>query len=139
MPEFEMNGKEAPDFQSLDKFTQSYIEAAFWTSEQDGDDETTGIPHEAGFTDLAPEALEKIVSDCGFFQAKHKKLLEMAYRWIGYDESQAGHDFWLTRCHHGCGFWDRGLKHCGDKLTDAAHAEGESSLYVGDDGKVYVE
>ena len=50
----------------------------------------------------------------------------------------AGHDFWLTRCGHGAGFWD------GDRpepaatvLTKASKAYGEVDLYIGDDGKVY--
>jgi hypothetical protein len=52
--------------------------------------------------------------------------------------AQIGHDFWLTRNRHGAGFWDRGLGDLGDKLTAAAHTYGESNLYVGDDGQVYV-
>ena len=53
-------------------------------------------------------------------------------------DGRAGHDFWLTRNHHGAGFWD------GDwpepqatALTDAAHAFGERNLYLGDDGRIY--
>ena len=54
------------------------------------------------------------------------------------DPGQIGHDFWLTRNRHGAGFWDRGLGDVGDRLTKAAHAFGESDLYVGDDGNLYV-
>jgi hypothetical protein len=49
----------------------------------------------------------------------------------------AGHDFWLTRNHHGCGFWDRGLGELGDQLTKASQQFDEIDLYVGDDGKLY--
>ena len=48
-----------------------------------------------------------------------------------------GHDYVLTCNGHGAGFWDRGLGELGDRLTDAAHAEGEFDLYVGDDGELY--
>lgn len=47
-----------------------------------------------------------------------------------------GHDFWLTRNHHGSGFLDRGLGQVGDILTAAAKSFGEVNLYVDDDFKV---
>ncbi len=54
-------------------------------------------------------------------------------------ESYAGHDLWLTRRGHGCGFWDRGLGALGDRLT--AYAEGmgdpdDHTPYVCADGTV---
>ncbi len=52
---------------------------------------------------------------------------------------QIGHDFWLTRCRQGVGFWDRGLGDLGDELTELARSFGELHLYVGDDGKVHSE
>ena len=60
-----------------------------------------------------------------------------AYQHAGYDKDQAGYDFWLTRNHHGAGFWDRGLDGVGRALTDAAHVYGEVNLYVGDNGRIY--
>lgn len=46
--------------------------------------------------------------------------------------------FWLTRCGHGCGFWDGDWSEpAATILTDAAHAFGNVDLYVGDDGKIY--
>jgi hypothetical protein len=47
----------------------------------------------------------------------------------GSNAAAAGHDFALTRNHHGAGFWDRGLGELGDRLTTAAHAFGESSAW----------
>jgi hypothetical protein len=38
----------------------------------------------------------------------------------GLDESQTGHDLWLTMQGHGAGFWDRGIGALGDQLTKAA-------------------
>ena len=54
----------------------------------------------------------------------------------GMDDGQIGHDFWLTRNHHGAGFWDRGLGERGDRLTKAAQAYGGVDLYVNADGKI---
>lgn len=48
-----------------------------------------------------------------------------------------GYDFYLTRCGHGAGFWDRGLGELGDWLTGMANPFGDASVYVGDDGSLY--
>jgi hypothetical protein len=53
------------------------------------------------------------------------------------DLEQAAHDFWLTRNHHGAGFWDRGLGAAGDELTRLAQVYGGCDLYLGDDGMVH--
>lgn len=54
---------------------------------------------------------------------------------------QLAHDYWLTRNHHGAGFWDRGLGGLGDRLTKAAQLDGEYYLFdnitgLDDDGNV---
>lgn len=151
---------------SIDEFTRAYIECALW-SETDNADESGGEPLDANYSieDIAPEALARMVADCDKFQRERKELLDAAYvtarctcgfsikptysahghaascdvyRAGEYDESGAGHDFWLTRCGHGAGFWDRGLGEVGDKLTNAAQVFGECHLYVGDDGRIHV-
>lgn len=38
--------------------------------------------------------------------------------------AQHGHDFWLTRCGHGAGFWDRGYGAVGDQLSELARLMG---------------
>lgn len=138
----------------LSPFCQGYIEALFWTNTEGSREAGTydpengsALPEEAGFSDLAPETLALIIADCEAFQAEAKKIIA---RKIGfadletedgddYTTQQAGHDFWLTRCGHGAGFWDRGLPHgLGDDLTEAARRHGERWVYLGDDGKVYL-
>ena len=57
----------------------------------------------------------------------------------GLDARQCGHDFALTRNRHGTGFWDRGLGDVGDRLTDAAHAYGESTASFTDDQPVTLD
>jgi hypothetical protein len=108
----------------LDAFTQGYIEALFFTENEPGTDRLTrladlerwregvergehkDIPGDAGFSDLAPEALARSIDDCAKFQSDAAVLLAAAYG-RGYDEAQAGRDFWYTRNGHGVGYWDR--------------------------------
>lgn len=131
-------------FYALDAFTQGYIEAMFYTDASPDAEENI---RDKGFTDLADGALNSIVVQCKEFQDMNRAALEAAYNdprvqftgatFISYNESCAGHDFWLTRNHHGAGFWDRDLGMPGDELTRAAHQYGEVSLYCGDDGLLY--
>jgi len=112
---------------SLDRFTESYIEAALWSSVDDG-----GNPLDSQFfiDDLAPDTLAKIIDDCKRFQYNHAALIT--------DEKQAGHDFWLTRNHHGAGFWDGDWPEpSASTLTAASHGFGSFDIYVGDDGLLY--
>ena len=87
--------------------------------------------------DLSDEARNSIASDLIHFLMQHGALIEQ-YMMGGQSAAQLGHDIWLTRNRHGVGFWDRGLGDLGDKLTKAAHTLGESCVYLGDDGKVWV-
>ena len=121
----------------LDAFTRAYIECALWAetathSEDDGDDRSFEA-HGYTVGDLAPGALAAIIEDCEAFQRDQGDTYA-----DGWTDEQAGHDFWLTRNRHGAGFWDRGHGPVGSTLTAAAHAYGESDIYVGDDGKLYV-
>lgn len=114
----------------MDAFVKAYITCALWASTTDD-----GEPLDDNYTvhDLSQEAIETIVDDCLNFQLSNAED-------IGSDVEQAGHDFFLTRNHHGCGFWETPdwPKEAGQRLTKAAHACGEQDLYVGDDGKIYV-
>lgn len=174
MPEFVMEGRDEPDFQALDEFTQAYIEAMFWTSTEPrttreqrvtprgnvrkewahraSEGYQQDMPGDYGFADLAPEALAEIVADCKRFQEENAVLLEEAYGLsadrMAYTPERAGHDFWLTRNGHGCGFWSRsfeGETDIGDRLSARcgwrSRGEtrfGEVNAYVGDNQKVYL-
>ncbi|WP_436357941.1 hypothetical protein [Brevundimonas sp. CEF1] len=110
---------------SLDAFTQGYIEALFFTEEEQLCEESDGarnMPDVAintatmeshfvggdsfGFSDLAPGALARIIADCEAFQRVNAAALAEAYA-RDYDAEQAGRDYWFTRNGHGVGFWDR--------------------------------
>ena len=123
----------------MDKFTAAYIEAALWSSTDDA-----GEPLDNGEHELAPETRAKMASDCAKFQAEQAEWLASDYRTesrAAYGctvEESAGHDFWLTRCGHGAGFWDGDWQEpAATHLTDAAHTFGNVDLYVGDDGLIY--
>jgi hypothetical protein len=117
--------------EDIDKFLQAYIVAALWSSSDESTPEG-GEPLDRNYgpDDLAPETIEKMTADCERFQAENSKDIE------GRDE-QAGHDFWLTRCGHGSGFWDGDWPEAGDRLTEACKSYAEVTLYVGDDGLIY--
>lgn len=133
MPEFHLDTSlDRERWEALDDFTKGYVEAMFFT-EYDELGET-------GFHDLADETLDAIKANCVAFNTQAAPWLRKAYdRDAEYTELRAGHDFWLTRNHHGAGFWDRGLGPAGERLTTIAHSFGSADAYLGDDGKVYVQ
>jgi hypothetical protein len=89
-------------------------------------------------TNLAPETLTKMIADCAKFQAENSATWDGQHVGSGDETERAGHDFWLTRNGHGCGFWDGDWSDEVEQvLTDAAHAYGETDLYIGDDGLIY--
>ena len=119
----------------LASMVDGYTEAALWSSSNDRYelDEGYGEMLDADFdaSDIDRKTMREFEQDCAaFLDSNIDDLAEM-------DPEQAGHDFWLTRNHHGTGFWDRGLGGRGDRLTKAAHVYGEVHHYVGDDGKVH--
>ncbi len=115
----------------LDDFTRAYIECALWASTDDKDEP---LDRNYGVDDIAPETLALMVDECARFQADN------AVHLVGYPMEHAGHDFWLTRCGHGAGYWenDFGTPAACEALTNAAHAAGNVDLYVGDDGKLWL-
>ena len=148
MPEFHIpigstNG--AIDFNALDKFTQGYVEAAYFTKTGTADDAEDGLEN-ASFEDLHPDALAEMVKECKAFQERYADLLSKAYamttdRGHDYDAEAAGRDLWFTRNGHGVGFWDRGLGDVGDALAEACGWRTdfpERTLYMGDDMRVHI-
>lgn len=116
---------------NVDKVVEGYIECALWSDRADDGESFDS----EGFTedDLTPGAVASISEDCTNFCNDNEADLE------GLDPSQVGHDFCLTRNHHGAGFWDRGLGARGDRLTAACQPYGSSHLYVTEEGQVGVE
>ena len=142
----------------LETFLSAYIEAALFTCSDEFKDGGTCLDDEAtliafGYKasldknysreDIAEQALIIMRADSKSFLEKFESRIETSdvrlpggcSRW-----EYAGHDFWLTRCEHGAGFWD------GDwpggiaaAMTAYCKKIGNTDLYLGDDGKIYIE
>jgi hypothetical protein len=124
----------------LDDFTRAYVECALWAS-TDNADESGGEPLDAnyGIEDIDPTTLATMIEDCRRFQEENAADLALYNHpeWSAAD--LGGHDFFLTRNHHGAGFWDRDClpEDAGQRLTEAAEKFGEVDLTVGEDGWIY--
>lgn len=110
------------------------MEAALWSS-TDNSDESGGEPLDENYSlrDISEETLLQAKEDCEAFQRDNWDDIERSKEGL----ERAGFDFWLTRNHHGAGFWDRGLGDIGERLTAACKPYGSIDLYIGDDGKIY--
>lgn len=123
----------------LDVFFSAYVECALWSSTY-GDDGNES-PLDDGKHELAEVTKHEMRDDCRAFLAQHGTHISYeackASGAGGY-EAQAGHDFWLTRCGHGAGFWDGDWQEPNaSALTVACKQFGNVDLYVGDDGLIY--
>lgn len=118
----------------LTVFEKSYIETILWASI----DEETQKPMDSIFSvnDFSDEAMLRIKKDCAEFQVGE----EYSDITNDYNDVQLAHDFWITRNHHGAGFWDGDYpKEIGDFLTNRAGKFPELRVYVGDDKKLYFD
>lgn len=127
-------------------FYRSYVGTALWSS-NDESDENGGEPLDSNYdeSDLSEALRATMKADCAAFYAANSEHIhcdgaplsneDMA---IGKRESDmAGHDFWLTRCGHGAGFWDGDWPEPAASILDkAAKAFGNVDLYVSDDGEI---
>ena len=123
---------------AIKTFIRGYMECALWSSCGPSEEPFACESLDALFTadDLAPECRAGMRADChDFIRSNFADLQE--YCSGPRDESNAGHDFWLTRNGHGAGFWDRGLGELGERLTRAAEVYRGVDLYPGDDGQIY--
>ena len=126
---------------SFNTFTRAYIVAALWTFDENtpsGEFETSGRVEEL-FPRLTAGSLARIEKECAEFREKNRRF------WADrpdYSDDKAGHDFWLTRNHHGAGYWDRDENElpeaCSSLLTEAAHVTGERNL-IKYKGRIYYD
>lgn len=118
----------------LDAFTRAYLDCALW-AEVGEDGEPLDTQHDA--RDFAGETLAQAAADCDEFRAA---CLRAGLDLSGCDDARLGHDLWLTRCGHGCGYWDGDWPEpLGRQLTEMARAMGPRWLYEGDDGLLYFD
>lgn len=102
-------------------FVASYLETAAWSSVDNP---------QAGWH---PSAFDRAERDCDTFL----RCLDAA----GMDPvGHVAHDFWLTRCRHGAGFWDGDYPEPeASVLTSMAKRFGEAWVTLGDDGLLYLD
>lgn len=138
--------------EELDAFLDAYAAAALWSSMDESDEDTGGEPMDANYSadDIDPATMLAMREDCVKFLADALPLIRKAEAMDAAGEwglpsgaecsviEYAGHDFWLTRNGHGCGFWDGDWPEAMEKkLTKLAEPFGDFNLYVGYDGKIY--
>lgn len=112
-----------------------YMDCALWSS---SDAEETPLDDNYSTADIDAETRREMRRDCARFVAENRDELERFSTLTGRGLSSLGHDFWLTRNHHGAGFWDRYLeadrkdqsavKKLGERLTLAAEQFSEYNL-----------
>lgn len=121
---------------ATEDFFNSYVECSLWASALDS--EQPGL----STGDYSIALLDAMRADCDAFYDTNEDAINCegapsANDGTGVD-GMAGHDFWLTRCGHGAGFWDGDWPEpAAHALTNASKAFGNVDLYVGDDGQVY--
>jgi len=121
-------------------FFDAYVEAALWSSTDESRPDG-GDPLDQNYVpaNIARDTFEAMRSDCErFWTDNEEHLTAENYEGRFGADAQAGHDFWLTRNGHGCGFWDGDWKEpAASILTAAAKAFGSFDLYIEDDGQIY--
>ena len=109
---------------NIDEIVKHYLVAALWTEELD----------EFDVDNFNPDSVADAKAEVTSFVEKAGDLLN------GIPEENIGHDFWLTRNHHGAGFWDREelSKEQQEGLTKIADSFGDRWVFE-ENGTVFVE
>ena len=119
----------------FDRFVHHYKVAALFT---EIDDDNTPLDSLYNTTDICPESNRLIRHSCAQFCVEALDDLRSAVKCEGFSWEMAAHDFWLTRNGHGAGFWDRGLRETGDRLSEMARNFGGSHVEVGSGDEAHV-
>lgn len=125
-------------YHQLDRVTQEYVAAILWAEHTTTDDDHDGEPIEdvISVQDLPPEflltcalAVEAFRAMPGVEDAIADILADLAD--FRHDETlgRIGHDIYMTRQGHGCGFWDGDWPTPHDTTMDAA-ARALGEFYV---------
>lgn len=113
-------------------FLSQYIKTALWSStDEDGEP----LDDNKDASDIAFETIKTMRTECACFLLKARRLIRKNVQDMTVED--AAHDFWLTRCGHGSGFWDGDWGDQGDALSSLAESFGNVDLYTGDDGRIY--
>lgn len=107
----------------IEKILTAYLVCALWCENKD----------DKSISDVGISTQIMARKDIKTFVEKTGDLLK------DIDEEQIGHDFWLTRNHHGAGFWDRDLGEVGDQLTTIAQEFKELNVWESECNVIYFE
>lgn len=95
-------------------------------------------------SDFDAESLQRIEAEVTewFDYLKSTGLYARARRFT--DDGHIAHDFWLTRNHHGAGYWDGDYANdsdldLGSRLTTACHTWSEQHVWVDKAGVLHLE
>ena len=115
----------------MNKMLKQYLVTALWSST---DEEGEALDKEHDVKDIDESFVRQSKEDCQKFMREVKSELGD----INLDDSNVGHDFWLTRNGHGAGFWDGDYEEeVGEFLTKISKKFKEVNIYAEDDGKIY--
>lgn len=117
----------------LRDMVRGYLECAVWCGHvyESEEDEREGrnscSMDSAGYSidDCPYSTVKAAVRDCRDFL---ELTAGISHPW--WTAEQFGHDFYLTRCRHGAGFWDRGQGETGERLTDLCRGYGSADLFA---------
>jgi len=127
-------------FLELSELLHAYLTTAVWTDQESLEEDSK----DGKIGDFSLEMFQKSADDCLAFYTKARDMIVAVWNEVrcGPDFGplgRTGHDLWLTRNGHGCGFWDGDWPDPeGDKLTELSKELGEVWIYVGDDNLIYV-
>lgn len=115
-----------------------YLESILWT---DTDESTPSggytLDKNYSILDFTKEAVLKANNDCESFMKLAIEILE-EYDWTA---ANVARNFWLTKNHHGSGFWDDNTyeKQDRDKLTNISHQFSENYTYINENEQIEIE
>lgn len=114
------------------KILTHYFTAVLFTEEDNDGDMDNGIaPGDFTVYNFSEDSKEKAEKDIkAFIELAGDKLED-------WPEEQIGHDFWLTRCGHGAGFFDRDLPHAKELQELCKQFEFHGEVYA-ENGVVYI-
>ena len=140
MSEFHPGGYvEIPGF--IREAFEGYVTCLLWTATWESDTGEAPEGYDNSDIELTEDVRAALLLDLvAFLDWKREDCEEFAVRYLPKSGAYSpwecvGHDFALTRNHHGAGFWDRGLGDLGERLTEAAQSYGSCDLiaYLDDD------
>lgn len=100
------------------------LETALWcTTDYNGEP----LDDNYNIDDIEQETIQQLTLELKDFITANQAIIDKLPE--HYSTTDLAHDFVLTRNGHGAGFWDRGLGHIGDLLTEACKPYGPFELY----------